>query len=92
LTVIETSSDGFYISEKDLELRGPGDFFGTRQHGLPALKTANPMEDTALLYKAKEAVDKLLKGILKATDGEKKILNHHINSYYFTKGNNRILN
>ncbi|MBQ7040335.1 MAG: ATP-dependent DNA helicase RecG, partial [Clostridia bacterium] len=46
LKVIEESSDGFYISEKDLQLRGPGDFFGTRQHGVPALKTANPMEDT----------------------------------------------
>lgn len=92
LKVVEASSDGFYISEKDLELRGPGDFFGTRQHGLPALKTANPMEDTALLYRAKEAVDKLLKGALKATDQEKKILNYHINSYYFAKGNNEILN
>lgn len=35
------SNDGFYISEQDLKLRGPGDFFGTRQHGLPEMRIAN---------------------------------------------------
>ncbi len=92
LKVIESSTDGFYISEKDLELRGPGDFFGTRQHGLPALKTANPMEDTSLLYKAKEAVDSLLKGTLKATADEKKVLNYFIKTRYFYGGKAEILN
>lgn len=92
LKVIESSADGFFISEKDLELRGPGDFFGTRQHGLPALKTANPMEDTALLYKAKEAVDSLLKGTLKATADEKKLLNYFIKIRYFSGGKAEILN
>lgn len=42
-------SDGFKISEKDLELRGPGDFFGTRQHGLPELKIANLYKDIDIL-------------------------------------------
>lgn len=92
LKVIESSTDGFFISEKDLELRGPGDFFGTRQHGLPALKTANPMEDTALLYKAKEAVDALLKGTLKATAEEKKLLNYFMKTRYFYGGKAEILN
>ncbi len=92
LKVIESSTDGFFISEKDLELRGPGDFFGTRQHGLPALKTANPMEDTALLYKAKEAVDSLLKGTLVATTDEKKMLNYFIKTRYFSGRKAEILN
>ncbi len=50
------SNDGFYISEQDLKLRGPGDFFGTRQHGLPDLKVANLFEDMEILKEAQEAV------------------------------------
>ena len=50
------SNDGFYISEQDLKLRGPGDFFGTRQHGLPDLKIANLFEDMDILKCAQEAV------------------------------------
>ncbi len=43
------SNDGFYISEQDLQIRGPGDFFGTRQHGLPEMKIANLFEDRDIL-------------------------------------------
>ncbi len=49
------SNDGFYISEQDLKLRGPGDFFGTRQHGLPEMKIANLFEDKDLLKLSQEA-------------------------------------
>ena len=49
------SNDGFYISEQDLQLRGPGDFFGTRQHGLPEMKIANLFEDTDILQQAQNA-------------------------------------
>lgn len=49
------SNDGFYISEQDLSLRGPGDFFGTRQHGLPEMKIANLFQDRDVLKKAQEA-------------------------------------
>lgn len=67
MKVMEKTSDGFIISEKDLELRGPGDFFGTRQHGIPELKIANLYRDMEILKKAQEAAlllkekDKLLK-------------------------------
>lgn len=60
MKVMEKTSDGFIISEKDLELRGPGDFFGTRQHGIPDLKIANLYRDTEILKKAQEAALKLL--------------------------------
>ena len=56
-----TSNDGFYISEQDLRLRGPGDFFGTRQHGLPDLKIANLFRDMELLKSAQEAAAEILR-------------------------------
>lgn len=51
------SSDGFEIAQKDLELRGPGEFFGTLQHGIPQFKIANLYEDTAILQEALAAAD-----------------------------------
>lgn len=54
------SSDGFYIAEQDLKLRGPGDIFGTRQHGLPELKVANLVTDVKALSLASDACEKLL--------------------------------
>ncbi len=55
------SNDGFYISEQDLKLRGPGDFFGTRQHGLPEMKIANLFEDSDLLRIAQKSVSEIYK-------------------------------
>ena len=54
------TTDGFKIAEKDLELRGPGDFFGQRQHGLPVLRAADLAGDTRVLKEAQEAAEKLL--------------------------------
>ena len=60
MKVMEKTGDGFLISEKDLELRGPGDFFGTRQHGIPDLKIANLYKDMEILKKAQEAAREIL--------------------------------
>lgn len=49
MKVMTDTNDGFIISEKDLELRGSGEFFGTRQHGLPEFKIANLFEDMPVL-------------------------------------------
>lgn len=54
------TTDGFKIAEKDLELRGPGDFFGHRQHGLPALRAADLVGDTRVLKEAQRAAGELL--------------------------------
>lgn len=58
-------SDGFVISEKDLEIRGPGEFFGTRQAGVPELKIANLYKDMNILLMAQEAASKMVKEINK---------------------------
>ena len=55
------TNDGFKIAEKDLELRGPGDFFGQRQHGLPVMKAADLAGDTRVLKEAQEAAEALLR-------------------------------
>ena len=60
MEVMCCSSDGFFIAEKDLELRGPGEFFGTRQHGLPPLKIANLYSDLDVLSETTAAVRGLL--------------------------------
>ena len=60
LKVMTQTGDGFKIAEEDLRLRGPGDFFGRRQHGLPALKVADFSCDMALLREAQEAAARLL--------------------------------
>ncbi len=60
LEALAETTDGFVLAEKDLELRGPGDFLGTRQSGLPELKLAN-LSDTATLHLAQEAAQDLLR-------------------------------
>jgi ATP-dependent DNA helicase RecG len=53
LEVLEQTTDGFRIAEEDLRLRGPGEIFGTRQHGLPELKVASLVDDFELLREAR---------------------------------------
>ena len=60
LKVMTKTTDGFQIAEEDLRLRGPGDFFGLRQHGLPGLRVADLGCDTRLLAEAQSAADGLL--------------------------------
>ncbi len=54
------TQDGFKIAEFDLEIRGPGEFFGTKQHGLPELKIANIVRDRSLLELAKKEAFELI--------------------------------
>jgi ATP-dependent DNA helicase RecG len=60
LNVLVHESDGFRIAEEDLRIRGPGEFLGVRQHGVPGFKLANPLKDRGLVEKANRAVRKLL--------------------------------
>ena len=58
---MQDTNDGFIISEKDLELRGTGDFFGTKQHGLPEFKIANLFEDIDILKQVQSVANKITK-------------------------------
>lgn len=60
LKVMTQTNDGFVISQEDLRLRGPGDFFGQRQHGLPAMKIADLSCDMRLLDEAQTAARQLM--------------------------------
>jgi ATP-dependent DNA helicase RecG len=63
LAILENTSDGFLIAEKDLEARGPGDLLGSRQSGLPAMRVADPIKDLPRLGEARrEVVERLRKG------------------------------
>ena len=61
LSVICKTLDGFRIAEEDLKLRGPGDFLGSRQHGLPEFKIADIFADTITLNLARQAAERVLK-------------------------------
>lgn len=60
MKVMQKTTDGFVISETDLRLRGPGEFFGTRQHGLPMLKIANLYKDMDILKEAQASAVKII--------------------------------
>lgn len=60
MNVITKSNDGFVISEKDLELRGSGEFFGTKQHGIPEFKIANLFTDIDMLKEVQGLAIKIL--------------------------------
>lgn len=75
------SEDGFVISEKDLKLRGPGEFFGIRQHGLPELKIADLYKDMAILKEAQSAAAELLRKDRFLEAEEHFLLKEHISGY-----------
>ena len=73
LKALCATGDGFQIAEEDLRLRGPGDFFGKRQHGLPQLKVADFAADMELLKEARQAAQELI-----AADPELKKPSHRL--------------
>ena len=76
------TTDGFEIAKKDLELRGPGDFFGSRQHGLPDMRVANLMTDTRILYEAQKTAKEIIDGDVVLCEEEKSVLDKEVNKLF----------
>lgn len=85
-----STSDGFKIAEKDLEMRGPGDFFGKRQHGLPELKIADIFNDMEILHETQKAAKEILAEDIYLERPENKGLKSLVNSMF--SQNNVIFN
>ncbi len=82
LRIMTKTNDGFQISEEDLRLRGPGDFFGQRQHGLPAMKIADLSCDMRLLDEAQSAARALLAADPALTAREHRSLRQRISALF----------
>lgn len=78
IQLMENTSDGFKIAEADLELRGPGEFLGSKQSGLPGFKMANLVRDLAILKKAREAAFEVIKRDPTLSHLENKFVRHEI--------------
>ena len=87
LSIMCKTNDGFKISEEDLRLRGPGDFFGSRQHGLPEMHIADLGADVSLMQLAQQEANKLLANDPKLQQDENKLLQQRID-YIFSKNTN----
>ncbi len=85
LRVIESTQDGFRLAEEDLKLRGPGEFFGTRQSGLPDLKIAK-LSDVKILEEARTVAQELFDGDPELVQPEHKLLAEKVNEFWKGKG------
>ncbi len=82
MKVMQETNDGFVISEKDLELRGAGEFFGTKQHGIPEFKVANLFEDINILKKVQTLSIKILENDINLEKQENLLLKAAINKKF----------
>lgn len=78
MEIMTKYNDGFKISEKDMELRGPGDIFGVRQHGLPEFKIANLYEDMDILKEVQKAAEDIVKNQKLSEREDYKRLKEHL--------------
>jgi ATP-dependent DNA helicase RecG len=85
LKAIEETHDGFVLAEKDLELRGPGDFFGVRQSGLPALRLAS-LSNVQILEQARAEARALFRGDPTLSQPEHRLLAEQLSSFWQEKG------
>lgn len=82
IQVMVRSNNGFEIAEEDLNIRGPGEFFGTRQSGIPKFKIANIISDAALLETAKKEAMQLVKDDPRLNDSEHQLMKRMLNAHW----------
>ena len=85
LDTLTKTTDGFKIAEADLKLRGPGEFFGTKQHGMPGLRIADPITDIDLLVKARNEAFNLVHEDPQLLNNENSSINNHFSESYRDK-------
>ena len=76
------TNNGFVISEKDLELRGSGEFFGTKQHGIPEFKIANLFEDMEMLKAVQSVAIKIMEEDSNLEQYKNKLLKEIVDSKF----------
>ena len=86
LRVLAKTNDGFQIAEEDLRLRGPGDFFGSRQHGLPQMGIADLAGDMRVLKEAQTAAEELLQADPGLKQTEHAPLLHRVKTLFAEQG------
>ncbi|HUV89330.1 MAG TPA: ATP-dependent DNA helicase RecG [Anaerolineae bacterium] len=85
LQIVENTSDGFILAQKDLELRGPGEFLGTRQSGLPNLKLAS-VTDLRLVEVARQAARRFFETDPELADPDNRLLARRVAQFWEGKG------
>ena len=82
MEIMTKTNDGFVVSEKDLELRGSGEFFGTKQHGIPEFKIANLFEDIEILKSVQSVAIKILEQDPKLENKKNSTLKKQVDSKF----------
>lgn len=85
MSVMTSTNDGFIIAEKDLELRGTGEFFGTKQHGIPEFKIANLFHDMETLKQVQSVALKILENDKNLESEENSILKKQVDKKFIDK-------
>ena len=88
LQILCRSNDGYEIAQRDLELRGPGSFFGEAQHGLPSLRMASLTADMPLLQEAQRAAHALLETDPALSEPEHAALRSRVYALFDTEDGN----
>lgn len=86
MKVMETTTDGFKIADEDLKLRGPGEFFGSRQHGLPEMKIADMLKDRGTLEETQRAAKEIVARDPELSSPENAALNSEIQRLFDAVG------
>lgn len=87
LKIMENTNDGFLIADEDLKMRGPGEFFGTRQSGFFKFKIASMINDGKIIRRARETAFKIINEDQSLKSPKNKMVSKYFKKYYKTQIN-----